>query len=241
MKILGVECSAGPASAAIIEDGKIVGSSFVNIKTTHSQTLMPMIAFLLKSTGISVDELDGIAVAAGPGSFTGIRIGISAVKGLAAPEKIPCVGVSTLRAMAELFRNRSCILCAVMDARCNQVYNALFTIENGNIHRLCEDRALMCDELASELEALERDGLPIVVTGDGTELFYPHIQSLPNTLKADMTVRYQNAVGVGLAAEDDFKSGKTLSPDRLLPVYLRLPQAERELKKKQQEERNGKL
>lgn len=238
MRILSVECSAGPASAAITENGKIIGSSFVNIKVTHSQTLMPMIASLLKNCGITVASLDGIAVSAGPGSFTGIRIGISAVKGLATPDKIPCVGVSTLRAMAELLRDRNCIVCAVMDARCNQVYNALFRIENGKISRLCDDRALMCDELAKELSELERAQLPIIVTGDGTELFYNFVSDLPDTHKADITVRFQNAVGVALAAEADFEAQNTLSPDALLPVYLRLPQAERELKKKQQEERN---
>ena len=237
MRILSVECSAGPASAALTEDGKILASSFVNIKTTHSQTLMPMISQILTATNTDINSIDGIAVAAGPGSFTGIRIGISAVKGLAAVNKIPCAAVSTLRAMAELYRDRECILCAVMDARCKQVYNALFKIKNGTVERICEDRALMCDELTKELETLERGGLPIIITGDGSDLFYPFAEHIPNTQKADITVRYQNAVGVALAAEEIFNTQKTLSPDKLLPVYLRLPQAERELKKKQSEER----
>ena len=237
MKILGIECSAGPASAAIVEDGRIVGSCFVNIKTTHSQTLMSMVADLLKTTNTALDTVDCIAVAAGPGSFTGIRIGISAVKGLAAPTKIPCAPVSALRAMAELFRDRRCIVCAVMDARCNQVYNALFRIENGIVTRLCEDRAIMCGDLAEELKQLDREGLPLIITGDGTELFYPFVSELDDTQKADITLRFQSAVGVALAAVEEINSQKTLPPDELLPIYLRLPQAERELKKKQAEER----
>lgn len=239
MKILGVECSAGPASVAIIEDGRIIASSFVNIKTTHSQTLMPMIADTLKNSGTELSSIDCIAVAAGPGSFTGIRIGISAVKGLAAPTKIPCAAVSTLRAMAELHRGANAIICCVMDARCNQVYNALFKVENGVITRLCDDRAVMCDELLKELSQMERGELPLIITGDGTELFYPFAEHLENTLKADINLRFQNAAGVALAAEEIIKTEKTLLPDELLPIYLRLPQAERELKKKQEQERNN--
>lgn len=239
MKILSVECSAGPASVAIVEDGKIIGSSFVNIKNTHSQTLMPMISDLLKNSGTALSSIDCIAVAAGPGSFTGIRIGISAVKGLAAPAKIPCAAVSTLRSMAELFRGSNAIICGVMDARCNQVYNALFKVENGIITRLCDDRALMCSELAEELSHLERGELPLIITGDGADLFYPFVEHLENTLKADITVRFQNAEGVALAAEEIIETEKTLSPDELLPTYLRLPQAERELKKKQEQERKN--
>ena len=241
MRILSVECSAGPASAAIVDDGKILASSFINIKSTHSETLMPMIANLLDATHTAIADLDGISVAAGPGSFTGLRIGISAVKGLATVNKIPCVAVSTLRAMAELYRDRNCYVCAVMDARCNQVYNAVFKIENGDIQRLCEDRALFCDELSAEIRTLNNQNLPVIITGDGTDLFYRFVKDLNFVQKADITTRYQNALGVALASLDDFNTEKTLSAENLLPIYLRLPQAERELKKKQQEERNSNL
>ncbi len=232
MKILSIECSAMPASVALTEDGKILSSAFVNVRLTHSQTLLPMIDSVLKQAMCPIANVEGIAVAAGPGSFTGIRIGISAVKGLAASRNTPCVSVSTLRAMAEIFRECDCIVCAVMDARCKQVYNALFKIESGTITRLCDDRALMCDELVPEIKALSEQKLPIIVTGDGTDLFYEYVKNIAFVQKSDEIHRYQNAVGVALAATEEFKNGNTVSPSELLPVYLRLPQAERELKAK---------
>ena len=236
MKILSVECSATPCSAAVIEDGKILSSGFVNVKLTHSQTLMPMVDSVLKSAMLSMADIDGFALSAGPGSFTGIRIGISAIKGMAAPKKLPCVGVSTLRAMAENYRDTNCIICAVMDARCNQVYNALFRINDGGVTRLCEDRALLCDELKAELERdyIDKDE-KIIIVGDGLEVFYPFVAEYDNVIRADEQRRFQNAVGVGLSAVEEFKNGKTIGPEELLPIYLRLPQAERELKLKKEQ------
>ncbi len=232
MKILAIECSAGPASVAICENGKILGNSFINVKLTHSQTLMPMIENLLSSCLLSVENIEGVAVSAGPGSFTGIRIGISLVKGLCIAKNIPCVAVSTLEAMAMPFKNTDCLVCAVMDARCNQVYNALFKIKNGEITRLCEDRALMCEELKQELlNDFAKEN--IIVCGDGSDLFYPYIENLKNSSKANEQNKYQNATGVALLSEKEFISGNTISAEELLPVYLRLPQAERELKAKQ--------
>lgn len=231
MKILSIECSAVPCSATITEDGRISGSAFVNVKLTHSQTLMPMIEGLLKTSMTDISEIDGFAISAGPGSFTGIRIGISAVKGLAAAKKIPCVGVSTLAAMAENFRDTDCIVCAVMDARCNQVYNALFAIEDGVMTRLCDDRALMCNELAEEIKNISQNkAKPVIIVGDGTDIFYPFAKDIENVKKSDIKRRFQNATGVAFAANDAFLKGETVSPNELLPIYLRLPQAERELK-----------
>lgn len=234
MKILSLECSAGPASAAVLEDGNVLAHSYINRKITHSQTLLPMVSEVLSRTETEVFDLDGIAVSAGPGSFTGIRIGISAVKGLAAPNGLPCVGVSTLSCMAENLRGFDGIVCAVMDARCNQVYNALFRVENGVITRLCDDRAVGCEELANELQAKHYE-LPIYLVGDGAKLFYRFSENIDGVRLCREPLLYQNAVGVGLAALPDFKNGKTVSADKLLPIYLRLSQAERELKKKQQE------
>ncbi len=234
MKILCLECSATPASVAILADGKVLSSAFCNLKLTHSQTLMPMVENVLKQSLTPLDEIDGIAVSAGPGSFTGVRIGISAAKGLAAAHNLPCVGVSVLEAMAIPFRFRNGIVCGVMDARCNQVYNALFRVENGSVTRICDDRALMCDELVKELEEKFSD-LPVFVTGDGAELFYQFAEQLPNVQPADELHRWQNAVCVGICAEKAFREKRTLPAAELLPVYLRLPQAERELKKRQEE------
>ena len=235
MKILAIECSASPASAAITEDGKVIASSFVNVKLTHSQTLLPMVNSVLSTSLTDIDGIDGYAVSAGPGSFTGIRIGISAVKGLAAPKSAPCAAVSTLYAMAENYRDTDCTVCAVMDARCGQVYNALFKIKDRKITRLCDDRALMCKELAEELKKMsQKKQNRVIIVGDGTDVFYPYAENVIGVEASDKTRRYQNAVGVALSAEQLFKDGAAVTPESLLPVYLRLPQAERELKKKQE-------
>lgn len=238
MKILALECSAVPCSAALIENGKIIAYSFVNVKLTHSQTLMPMVEGLLKSAMTDIGDIEALAVSAGPGSFTGIRIGISAVKGLAAPKNLPCAGVSTLRAMAENYRDTDCIVCAVMDARCNQVYNAIFEISNGNISRICEDRALMCEELAKEIKNISQNSKKdVIIVGDGTDVFYKYVNDIEKIKPSDTLHRYQNAVGVGFAASVSFDKGETLPPEKLLPIYLRLPQAERELKQKKEQEK----
>lgn len=236
MKILAIECSATACSAAVLEDEKIVASGYVNVKLTHSQTLMPMVENILKSAMMNIADIEGFAVSAGPGSFTGIRIGISAIKGLAAPQKKPCVAVSTLHSMALNYRDSDCVVCAVMDARCNQVYNALFDVEGGKVTRLCEDRALMCDELAENLKNMSQNNSKrVIIIGDGAELFYSYVKELPNVTIAVPERRCQNAVSVGLVALEEFENGNHQTPEELLPVYLRLPQAERELKLKKEQ------
>lgn len=228
MKILSVECSATPASCAIIDDGKIKASSFINTRLTHSQTLLQMIINTLDNSATKLDEIDNIAIAVGPGSFTGLRIGISAVKGLAAPNDIPCIPVSTLDGMAQQFIGQDCVVCAVMDARCNQFYNAIFEIKDGIITRLCEDRALLGEELKSEILNLSCEK-QIVICGDGADLFYKNVCDLPNVTLAYEHVKYQSAVGVGLFANNNIEKITAISSKNLLPSYLRLPQAEREL------------
>lgn len=233
MKILCLECSAGPSSAAVIEDGKVFASSFMNIKTTHSRTLLPAVKSMLDNCLISISDIDGFAVSNGPGSFTGIRIGISAVKGLAQAKKLPCVGVSTLLCMAYNFISNECIVCSVMDARCNQFYSALFDISGGCVNRLFEDKALSADELENEIYGIRKKfNKPIIVCGDGADLFYGLLSDKSGIKAADEASKYQNAVGVGMAAYREFTENNTVSPEELLPVYLRLPQAERELKLK---------
>lgn len=234
MKILSIECSAIPCSVAVSENGKILASDFINEKMTHSETLMPMVQSVLQSANTDIRDIEGFAVSAGPGSFTGIRIGISAVKGMAAAKKQPCAAVSTLRAMAENYADTECIVCAVMDARCNQVYNALFEIEKDKITRLCEDRALLCSELLPEIEKLSQKGKAIIIVGDGSEVFYPYVKDIENVKLSDSERRFQNAVGVAKAAQELIGNNKLLTPEELQPAYLRLPQAERELKKKEE-------
>lgn len=238
MKILSIECSATPCSVAISENGRILANEFMNDKLTHSQTLMPMVERVVADCGISFKEIEGLAVSAGPGSFTGIRIGISAVKGLAMPNKLPCAPISTLLAMSHNYSDCDCYICAVMDARCNQVYNAIFDIENGKITRLCEDRALLCEELYEEIKNLSQNTEKrVIIVGDGTPVFYPFVENLPFIQRANEDRVYQNATGVAKAAESVFEENKTITPQELLPVYLRLPQAERELKLKRSNEK----
>ncbi len=225
MKILAVECSAGPASVAITENGQVLASSFKNLNLTHSETLLPMVEETLKKADLTLNDIDAYAVSAGPGSFTGIRIGIALIKGLAIPNKTPVAAVSTLYAMAALHKGTDCLLCCCMDARCNQVYNALFKISGGTITRLTEDRALLCEELINELKTDYSDE-KIIIMGDGAKVFYPYAEDIAELSPEERI--YQNAIGVALAAEN-FES-----PERINPVYLRLPQAERELKLKKE-------
>ncbi len=230
MKILAIECSAVPASCAVIENGRIIASAFSDVKITHSQTLMPMAESVLASSELTLNDIDSFAVAVGPGSFTGIRIGIAAVKGMAAPLGKPVYAVSTLEGMAHMFTDTDCTLCCVMDARCNQVYNALFDIKGGVITRLTPDRALMCKELQKELLSDYNDRR-ILVTGDGADVFIGQLNYLKLEKAHSLRVR-QNAIGIGLAAEAVLKHTAGICAEDIKPIYLRLPQAERELKTK---------
>lgn len=229
MRIFALESSAGPASAALTEDGKLLAESYLNTRLTHSQTLMVMVENILRLTGIDLSEVDAFAVANGPGSFTGVRIGVSCLKGLAFGRDVPCVGVSTLRAMAENLRHEDCVACAVMDARVGQVYNALFRVENGMISRMTDDRALSVDALREECA---RFGNQLVLVGDGAQLCYEMFRTFGARLAAE-GARYQRASGVAFAAAELLAAGESVSAEALRPAYLRLPQAERELKAKQ--------
>ena len=230
MLILALDSSASPASAALLEDGKILSEFYINTKQTHSQTLMPMAEAVLRLSAKTLDDVDCLAVSAGPGSFTGVRIGVSCVKGLAMARNIPCAGVSTLRAMAENARGMDGVVCAVMDARCGQVYNALFRVENGEIERLCADRALPISELYAECKAY---GDKLLLVGDGAALCHKTFSAFGARLLQPQQ-QFQRASGVALAAQEQLCAGQTVTPDALMPIYLRLPQAERELKKKQE-------
>lgn len=226
MRILAIDCSAGPASCAILDDGKITSSAYVNVKLTHSQTLLPMVKNTLDTALLKFDDIDAFAISNGPGSFTGIRIGISAVKGLAAPENKPCIPVSTLLATAYSHLGFDGIVCSVMDARCNQVYGALFKVKDGIVTRLTEDRAVMVSEMEAEIKKFPYQ--KIIISGDGADLFSHFADNNKNVTIAKEPVKYQTACGVALATCEC----EAVSPDELKPFYLRLPQAERELKAK---------
>ena len=221
--LLSIDASAVTASVALTDNDCVIKSEFVNAGLTHSETLLPMVKRVME--GHSFSELDAIAVTAGPGSFTGVRIGIATVKGIAFNDNIPCISVSTLEAIAHNFVDENCIVCAVMDARRMQFYNALFKVENGKVQRLCDDRAISIENLKKELSALDN----VVIAGDGARLCFDNI-NLDNVKIADDDKIYQNAVGVSLCS-----NGKpTVSAKELMPIYLRLSQAERELKLKKE-------
>ena len=198
MKILALETSAVTASAAVTEDDRLLAQSFQNSGLTHSATLMPMVSDLLKNTGLALQDMDVIAVAAGPGSFTGVRIGVAAAKGLAWPEDKPCAPCSTLESMAWQCAHVGGEICAAMDARRNQVYCARFRAEGGALTRLTEDRAMGLDELAAEVRAA---AAPQALVGDGAHLVRAALegQGLPCALMPPHLL-YQTAWGVARCA-----------------------------------------
>ena len=234
MLILAFETSAKAASVALTGDGKLLGESYQNTGLTHSQTLMVMAQDLLNQCGKTVEDVTALAVAEGPGSFTGVRIGVAAAKGFAWGREIPCCGVSTLEAMAESFAAYQGYVCPVMDARRNQVYNALFYVNQGVISRVAPDRAIALSELAGELKALEG---PIFLVGDGSELTYKTLGAeIPALVKPAEHRIHQRAVGVALAAEKKIAAGEPGDASALIPNYLRLSQAERERMERMQNE-----
>ena len=227
MKILGIDSSARSASAAITDGEKVLGCFYTNTGLTHSQTLMPMIESLLKNANVRLDDIDLIAVNKGPGSFTGIRIGVAAAKGMADVRKLPVYGASTLCSMAYNLIDSDCIACCAMDARCGQVYYALFDITDGKITRLTEDNADSIENVKKKLKEYKKIKF---IVGDGAEI-YNNLKNIDDVRLASQTQRFQSAIGVCFEAmnapEDQY-----IESAMLVPEYLRLPQAERELKAK---------
>lgn len=229
MKILALETSAKAVSAAVSENGRILASGYQDTGLTHSRTLMPIVEHILKNTDLKLSDMDAIAVAVGPGSFTGIRIGVSAAKGLAFSVDKPAVGVSTLAAMARNVAFSDGLIVCAMDARRSQVYNANFSAENGVLTRLTPDRAVSLDELAEEIR---NDLRPITLVGDGAHLVYARFteQGIPCRMAPPHLIM-QNATSVALEAEALAAQGKLVSAQELEAFYLRPPQAD-PLKKK---------
>jgi len=224
--ILALETSAKSVSTAVVKDGVPLAYSYQNTGLTHSRTLMPLVDSMLKNSNLSLSDMDLLAVSNGPGSFTGLRIGVSALKGLAWSAEKPCVGVSTLEAMAQNLRHMDAVIVCAMDARRNQIYNALFRARDGHLSRLTPDRAIGLDQLAEELQS---ESVPLWVVGDGAHLCgnYLQQQGIACTIAPAQLVM-QNAVGVALAAEISAREGKVTDAQGLDLVYLRLSQAERE-------------
>lgn len=219
--LLSLDSSAVTASVALTDGDRVIKSEFVNSGLTHSETLLPMVKRVMDDNEFS--SLDAVAITAGPGSFTGVRIGVATVKGIAFAGNIPCYGVSTLEAIAYNFVDENCIVCAVMDARRMQFYNAIFKIENGVVTRLTPDHAISIDDLREELKQYDS----VIIAGDGAALCSQNIALDNCKIAADDKI-YQNALSVAKCV----KNKKPIAPTALMPVYLRQSQAERELKLK---------
>ena len=225
MKILAIDTSAVSASVAIVEGETIRSLCSTNAGLTHSRTLLPMIDAALGNSETKLEEIDCFACAVGPGSFTGIRIGIAAIKGLCDGTGKRCVPVSTLAGLAQNLAGQDVLACAVMDARCKQVYCALFDVCGNAVTRLTPDAALTIDALGEQLKAYDKK---IVFVGDGAVL----CEKTLGYPVAPPLVRFQNAASVAFAAQKDLDDEHLLTSQQLMPVYLRLPQAERELRAK---------
>ena len=223
MRLLAFETSAKAASVALFEDGKLLAEQYQNTGLTHSQTLLVMAQDMLKQCSLTAKDVEAVAVANGPGSFTGVRIGVAAAKGFAWGGELPIYGVSTLEAMARGLGIYEGYICCAMDARRSQVYNALFYVNQGAFSRVTPDRAIALEDLKKELKMLEK---PIFLVGDGSILCYNTLsEDVPSLILPPEERMHQRAVGVGLAA---LAQGKPDDPATLTPEYLRLSQAERE-------------
>ena len=233
MKILALESSAVACSAALCEDEKLIAQAYQNNGLTHSVTLMPMATSLLSGCGVTLDDVDVIAVAAGPGSFTGLRIGVATAKGLAWTENKPCAACSTLESMAWNLAHTGLEICAVMDARRHQVYNARFSSDGTGLTRLCQDRAIALEDLATDLK---KSGNPQILVGDGAVLCYTTLRELGLDVRlAPPHLQFQSAWGVARCALELARRNALTDASGLTPNYHRLSQAERERLAKEQE------
>ena len=221
MMVLGIDTTSAAASAALVQNGTLVAECYTNVGLQHSRTLMPMVQAMLAGCDLTLQQIDRFAVTVGPGSFTGVRIGVAAVKGMAAPRSVPCVGFSTLEALAYNLPATNGVICPVMDARCQQVYNALFAWQNGALVRLCEDRAIAVSDLLHQLAAMNG---PVHWLGDGACLCYNALADKTGHVLAPEAMRLQRASRVALLGE---QAGKTVTPEELAVSYLRPPQAVR--------------
>lgn len=228
MKILALDSTAEVCSVALCDDQRLIAEITVNTGNTHSQTLLPAVEQILKISETDIDDIECFACSTGPGSFTGVRIGVATIKGLAYGKNKPCVSVSTLEALAYNLKSLEGIVCPVMNARRNQVYNAIFECKNGDIVRMCPDRALSIDELDAELSSAS---LPVYLCGDGYDITEKGLK-LTKTAGVHERQRLQSAYSVACCALEKIEKGQTLTDAEIVPIYLRPSQAERERNEK---------
>ena len=233
MLLLAFETSAKAGSVALMQEDRLLAESYQNSGLTHSQTLLSMAENMLKSCGFTAQDVTHVAVAAGPGSFTGVRIGVAAAKGFAWGGQLPCHGVSTLEAMAKNLAIADGLILCAMDARRQQVYNAVFEASGGALTRLCPDRAISLEDLGAELENTDK---PVYLVGDGSILCYHALKDrIKNLILPPEHRMHQRAAGVALAALEQIRQGIPGDAGALEPNYLRLSQAERERLEKEKE------
>lgn len=228
MKILSLDSTALVASVALCENDKLLGEITVNNGNTHSETLLPMVEFLLQRFSLTADDVDLFAASAGPGSFTGVRIGAATVKGLAFGTQKPCIGVSTLESLAYNLIATDGLICPVMNARRKQVYTALFRSNNGILERLMPDSAIAISELDERLKQFDE---PVRLTGDGYDITTELLTH--ETIPTPERYRHQSAYSVAQIAYLAYQSGVRTTDIELSPTYLRLSQAERERAERQ--------
>ena len=231
MIILALDSTATTGSVALCRDDKLIASLTLNTGNTHSETLLPSVETILSMSGMTVNDVDLFAISEGPGSFTGVRIGAATVKGLAFGKDKPCIGVSTLEALAYNLRGFSGIACPVMNARRSQVYCALFRVENGRMERLCPDRAIALSDLSEELAAF--GDTPIYLSGDGYDMTASALSDRNLKVTPEELI-YQSGYSVAMCALAAYNAGKRTTDTELVPTYLRLPQAERERLEREQ-------
>lgn len=237
MKILAIDTTGHTASAAIITEDKLIAEFTLNDKLTHSQTILPMVAEICQKSETVLSTVDYIACAAGPGSFTGLRIGAATAKGLAFALQKEIVPVPTLDALAYNVFETEKIICPIMDARRNQVYTALYQWEGSKLCRLTELLAIGIDEVVRLAEDFKKK---VVFLGDGVAVHRSRLEKNPDFTIAPPSCRLQRAAAVGAMALQLAEEGKAIPGSALELIYLRKSQAEREREERiMQKENNG--
>ncbi len=226
MKILAFDGTAKAASVAVLDGERVLGHYTIDNGLTQSELLLPMAESLLQSLKMSFSDIELYATSVGPGSFTGVRIGVSLIKGLAFGRDIPCIEVSTLEALAENLSGLRGMIVPCMDARRAQVYSAIFHCDGEGLARLTEDRAIALADLADELKEYGED---IYIVGDGYKVAKTAMDKAGVvTMNTPELLVLESAVSVGRVALKKYEKGEFVSDSALSPVYLRMPQAERE-------------
>ena len=224
IKILALDSTAEVSTVAVCKGEKLLSEITINTGNTHSQTLLPAVEQALRMAELSVNEIDVFACSTGPGSFTGVRIGVATIKGIAYGKVKPCISVSTLEALAYNLLGFNGVICPVMNARRSQVYNALFDCTKGKLTRICADRAVSISELDDELS--QNKG-PIYLCGDGYDITQKGFAKTKTSF-VPIRYRYQCAYSVAQIALEKYEHNEYLTDAELAPIYLRPSQAERE-------------